>query len=237
MSTREWLDQAVSLCKHGQPSFHQLLHGFAASRIRIYKERTLLSRIIHLPLQNQNLLSSFTHNNSTMCHYQPISFECPACHNVVSRGGEERECKDYIQTRDREMARMHRWREGSRERAPPTPFIFGWCQKYGSTEKDPVTVVSGRPCESCLGTRWNGDSARPSPSDSEASVGFARDGWLSPGVQAPLTPLTSIEDELDRDKMELDFPMPPGKVSPSWNVDRVIDIFSCRIQGATGTPI
>jgi len=139
-----------------------------------------------------------------MCHYQPIFFECPSCHNVFSRGGEDRECKDYIQTRDREMARMHRWREGSRERAPPTPFIFGWCQRYGVTEKNPVTVVSGKACETCIDGGWSGESNRPSPSDSEAS--FTHDRYLSPGVQAPPTPLTSIEDDLDNDKMELDFP-------------------------------
>jgi hypothetical protein len=104
------------------------------------------------------------------------------------------------------MTRMHKWREGSRERAPPTPFIFGWCRKYGKTERDPVTVVSEKACESCLDARWNGESNHPSPSDSEASTGFARDRWLSPDVQAPPTPLTSIEDELDGDKMELDFP-------------------------------
>jgi hypothetical protein len=108
------------------------------------------------------------------------------------------------------MARMYRWREGSRERAPPTPFIFGWCQKYGRTEKDPVTVVSDKACESCIDARWSGESNHPSPSDSEASTSFGRDGLLWPGVHAPLTPLTSIEDELDRDKMELDFPMQSG---------------------------
>lgn len=143
----------------------------------------------------------------TMCYYQPIFFECPACRNVVSRSGEDRECKDYIQTRDREMTRMHKWREGSRERAPPTPFIFGWCQKYGKTERDPVTVVSEKACESCLDARWTGGINHPSPSDSEASTSFVHDRWLlSPNVQAPLTPLTSVEDELDSDKMELDFP-------------------------------
>lgn len=108
---------------------------------------------------------------------------------------------------------MHKWREGSRERAPPTPFIFGWCRKYGKTEKDPVTVASEDACESCLDTRWNGEINRPSPSDSETSTTFARDRLLSPDIQVPLTPLTSIEDELDRDKMELDFPTldAPGK--------------------------
>lgn len=108
---------------------------------------------------------------------------------------------------------MHKWREGSRERAPPTPFIFGWCRKNGETEKDPVTVVSEKACESCLNARWVGESNRPSPSDSEASAGFLRDRWLSPDVQTPLTPMTSIEDELDGDKMELDFPTldAPGK--------------------------
>lgn len=150
----------------------------------------------------ENYPPSFTHDLSTMCHYQPIFLECPACRNVISRNGEDRECKDYIQMRDREMARMHRWREGSRERAPPTPFIFGWCQKYGKTERDPVTVVCKWACASCVDAGWRGESNYPSPSDSEASTGFAR----SPDVQAPLTPLTSIEDELDNDKMELDFP-------------------------------
>lgn len=143
-----------------------------------------------------------------MCHYQPIFFECPACRNVISRGGQDRECQDYIQTRDREMGRMHKWREGSRERAPPTPFIFGWCQRYGKTERDPVAVVLDKACESCLDAGWNGESNQPSPSDSEASMSFGRDRWFSPEVQTPLTPLTSIEDELDRDKMELDFPAP-----------------------------
>ena len=155
---------------------------------------------------SRNTPPPLLHDHFTMCYYQPIFVECPACRNVVSREGKDRECKDYIQTRDREMARMHRWRAGSRERAPPTPFIFGWCQKYGKTERDPVTVVSERACESCLDARWTGEGNHPSPSDSETSMNFARDGWLSPHVQAPLTPLTSIEDELDNDKMELDFP-------------------------------
>jgi hypothetical protein len=108
---------------------------------------------------------------------------------------------------------MQKWREGSRERAPPTPFSFGWCQKYGKTERDPVVVVSHKACESCLDAGWSGESNLPSPSESEASASSVRDRWLSPDVQVPLTPLTSIEDELDRDKMELDFPTPdtPGE--------------------------
>lgn len=81
------------------------------------------------------------------------------------------------------------------------------------TEKDPVTVVSEKACESCLDARWTGESNHPSPSDSEASMGFVGDRWMSPDVQAPLTPLTSIEDELDSDKMELDF---PGKQILLW---------------------
>ena len=145
-----------------------------------------------------------------MCYYQPLFLEWPTCYNVVSRGGQDRGCKDYIQTRDREMARMYKWREGSRERAPPDPLIFGWCQRYGKTKKDPVTVVFEKACESCLDGTWSGESNLPSPSDSEASTSFGRDRLLSPGVYAPLTPLTSIEDELDRDKMELDFPMEGG---------------------------
>ncbi|KAF9652306.1 hypothetical protein BDM02DRAFT_3109301 [Thelephora ganbajun] len=147
------------------------------------------------------------HDLVAMCYYRPIVFECPACRNVVSRGGEDRECKDYIQTRDREMARMQKWREGSRERAPPTPFIFGWCQKYGKTEKNQVTVVSEMACELCLDAGWSGENNHPSPSDSEASTSLMHNRWLSPEVRAPLTPLTSIEDELDNDKMELDFPV------------------------------
>lgn len=141
-----------------------------------------------------------------MCYYQAILFECPACHNVFDRGGKDKECRDYIQTRDREMARMQKWREGSRERAPPTPFIFGWCRKHGRVEKDPVTVVTLKACEPCLDARWSGESNYPSPSGSETSTSFAPDRYLSPEVQVPLTPLTSIEDDLDSDKMELDFP-------------------------------
>jgi len=99
---------------------------------------------------------------------------------------------------------MQKWREGSRERAPPTPFIFGWCTKNGKTEKDPVTVVSGRACESCIDAGWG---SHPSPTESERSFSFLHDRHLSPGVQAPLTPLTSIEDDLDKDKMQLDFPV------------------------------
>ena len=144
-----------------------------------------------------------------MCYYQPFFLECPTCHNVFSRGGEDRECGDYIRTRDREMGRMQKWREGSRERAPPTPFIFGWCRKNGKTDRNPVTVVSDQACEPCLDARWGGGSNRPSPSDSEASASFAHDRYLSisPEVRAPPTPLTSIEDDLDKDKIELDFPM------------------------------
>lgn len=214
MSTREWLDQALPLCKHGRPVRHQpwpLLRGFPASGTRIYKERVVFGGTDNPLLKNHP--SSLPHDLFTMCYYQPIFVECPACRNVVSRGGEDRECKDYTQTRDREMGRMQNWREGSRERAPPTPFIFGWCQKYGNTDKDPVTVVSERACESCLDARWTRERNNPSPSDSEGSTSFAHDGWLSPDVQVPLTPLTSIEDELDRDKMELDFPTlgAPGK--------------------------
>lgn len=133
-------------------------------------------------------------------------FECPTCHNVFNRGGEDIECEDYVQTREREMARMKKWREGSKERAPPTPFIFGWCIQNGNTDRDPITVVSKRACGTCMDAGWSGESTYPSPSDSEASMSFTRDGYLSPQVQAPLTPLTSIEDELDHDKMELDFP-------------------------------
>ena len=140
-----------------------------------------------------------------MCYYQPFFLECPTCHKVFSRGGEDKECGDYIRTRDREMARMYKWREGSRERAPPTPFIFGWCKKNGKTDRNPVTVVSDRTCDSCLDPRWGG-SNHPSPSDSEASTSFAHDRYLSPEVRAPPTPLTSIEDDLDKDKLELDFP-------------------------------
>jgi len=103
---------------------------------------------------------------------------------------------------------MRKWREGSRERAPPTPFIFGWCKRNGDTTKDPITVVSERACEACVAAGSRGQSNRPSPSDSDASSVYNR--YLSPGVRAPLTPLTSIEDELDKDKMALDFPM-PGK--------------------------
>lgn len=105
---------------------------------------------------------------------------------------------------------MHKWREGSRERAPPTPFIFGWCRKNGKTDKNPVTVVSSKACEPCIDAGWSGESNLPSPSDSERSSGFVHDRYLSPQVQAPLTPLTSIEDDLDNDKMELDFPMLDG---------------------------
>ena len=106
------------------------------------------------------------------------------------------------------MARMQKWREGSRERAPPTPFIFEWCKRNGNTTKDPITVLAGRACEACVDAGWKGQSNRPSPSNSETSSGYDR--YLSPGVRALPTPLTSIEDELDKDKMTLDFPM-PGK--------------------------
>jgi len=142
------------------------------------------------------ITSLLAHDLATMCYHQPMFFECPACHNVFSRGGEDRECRDYIQTRDREMARMQRWREGSRERAPPTPFIFGWCTRNGNTTENPITVVSERACETCIDAGWSGGSNHPSPSDSEASMRFMHDRYLSPGVQAPLTPLTSIEDDL-----------------------------------------
>lgn len=214
MSTREWLDQVTSLCKHGQlgpPINHDRSYldtAFLQVGSGYIKELVVFSTT-DSPLP-KNHPSSLPHNRFTMCHYQPIIVECPACRNVVSRGGEDRECRDYIKTRDREMGRMHRWREGSRERAPPTPFIFGWCRKYGKTERDPVIVVSEKACDSCPDARWND---HPSPSDSEASTSFVRDGWLSPDVQTPLTPLTSIEDELDSDKMELDFPTldAPGK--------------------------
>ena len=106
------------------------------------------------------------------------------------------------------MGRMHKWREGSRERAPPTPFIFGWCKKNGQTERNPVVVVSERACETCVDAGWSGESDHPSPSDSEAS--YAHDMYLSPEVQVPLSPLTSVEDDLDNDKLELDFPMLDG---------------------------
>lgn len=142
-----------------------------------------------------------------MCYYQPIVFECPACHSAFSRGGEDRECDDYIRIRDWEMGRMREWREGSRERAPPTPFIFGWCTTNGRTERNPVTVVSHKACEPCLDAGWGGESNLPSPSSSEASTSFTRDSYLSPEVRAPLTPLTSVEDDLDNDKIQLDFPM------------------------------
>jgi len=71
-----------------------------------------------------------------------------------------------------------------------------------------VIVVSEKACELCIDAGWSG---RPSPSDSEAS--FAHDRYFSPEVQAPPSPLTSIEDDLDNDKIELDFPMldAPGK--------------------------
>ena len=102
---------------------------------------------------------------------------------------------------------MQKWREGSRERAPPTPFIFGWCKKNGQTERNPIVVVSQKACDPCL----SGEGDYPSPSDSEAS--FAYDRYLSPEVQVPPSPLTSAEDDLDSDKIELDFPMldAPGK--------------------------
>jgi len=109
---------------------------------------------------------------------------------------------------------MQKWREGSRERAPPTPFIFGWCKKNGQTERNPITVVSHRACDPCLDAGWSGESDYPSPTDSEAS--FAHDRYLSPEVQVPPSPLTSAEDELDNDKIELDFPMldTPGECRP-----------------------
>lgn len=138
-------------------------------------------------------------------------FECPTCHNVVERGGEERECEDYIKTMRREKARVDKWREGSRERAPPTPFIYGWCTENGNTTKNPITIVSPNPCGTCIDAGWGGGINHPSPSDSEASTSFMGDGYLSPRMQAPLTPLTSIGDELDNDKMELDFPMLNGQ--------------------------
>lgn len=95
------------------------------------------------------------------------------------------------------MARMHKWKEGSRERAPPTPFVFGWCE-YGNTERDPVTVVSEKACEACLGP----------PSDNGATTSFVHGmSLLSSNVQALPSPLASVEDELDKDKLELDFPM------------------------------
>jgi len=159
-------------------------------------------------------------------------FECPTCRNVFSRGGEDRECRDYIQTRDREMARMHKWREGSRERAPPTPFIFGWCRRNGNTTEDPITVVSQKPCETCIDAGWSGGSSHPSPSDSEAS--FMHDRYLSPRVQAPLTPLTSIGDDLDNDKMELDFPMLDAPADAKGRPIRQSERIKARVEKKAG---
>ena len=172
-----------------------------------------------------------------MCYYQPFFLECPACHSVFSRGGEDGECEDYIRTRDKEMARMNRWREGSQERAPPTPFIFGWCRENGMTDRNPVTVVSERACGPCMDAGWSRGSNRPSPSDSERSTSFMHDRYLSPEMQAPPTPLTSIEDDLDHDKMELDFPMVdvPSK-QPLVGILVQCLIFSC-IANSKGRPV
>lgn len=177
------------------------------------------------------------HDLVTMCYYQPIFFECPTCHNVLNRGGEDIECEDYVQTRDREMTRMKKWREGSQERAPPTPFIFGWCIQNGNTDRDPVAVVSGKACGTCMGAGWSGESSHSSPTDSEASMTFTHNGYLSPHVQVPLTPLTSIEDELDGNKMELDFPMldAPSKQLLVGISIRCL-IFSC-IADSRGRPV
>lgn len=210
MSTRVWLDQATPLCNHGQRlcTTHGHSWNFATGGTRIYKELMVATNtsspppLITLPLAH--LIA--------MCYYQPIIFECPACHGVAGRGVKDKECRDYIQTRDREMGRMQKWREGSRERAPPTPFIFGWCRKNGRAERDPVTVVSDKPCETCTDAGWSGESNLPSPSGSETNAGFAHDRYRSPEVQAPPSPPTSIEDDLDDDKIELDFtPDAPSK--------------------------
>jgi len=181
-----------------------LLQSSAANGIQVYKELMAASNTNIPPLPHTPLLA---HDLVTMCYYQPIFFECPTCHNVFNRGGDDVECEDYVRTRAREMARVKKWREGSQERAPPTPFIFGWCMQNGNTERDPIAVVSKNACGTCLDAGWGGQGCHPSPTDSEASMRFTHNGYLSPQVQAPLTPLTSIEDELDGNKMELDFPV------------------------------
>ena len=201
------------MCEHGQRLYISHDHSYEISlQVESRYIRSFLWSAT-LTTRHSHTTPLLTHDLITMCYHQPIFFECPACHNVFSRGGEDRECKDYIRTRDREMGRMQKWREGSRERAPPSPFIFGWCRRNGNTTKEPINVVSERPCETCIDGRWSGESNHPSPSGSEASTSFTHDRYLSPRVQAPLTPLTSIEDDLDKDKMELDFPMSgaPGK--------------------------
>jgi len=154
-----------------------------------------------------------------MCHYENVTQEFSSCGHEIQRPGviPIQECEQYLRRLQRYRKADKKWREGSQERCPPTPFNMHSCPTRVVKPERVFRKVAGL-CWQCEATTkscevprlrvevrewkdYRDDSWRGLTPESEAGTSYDDDFDFNTDGLSPMSPPVS-SSEADSEEME-----------------------------------